>query len=293
MTDEVFSSLSPEMQDTYIQFCLPDDLSKLTIDSVILSPENKKLIDGFLLETQYKEKFIKYDLEPVNRILNYGASGTGKTFLTKCLAAHFKYELLAIDINNAIDSGNAAQAIERIFKLGNFLGKAIIFLDECDVIATNRDDKSTPKKAGVREAINGIFQLLDRMNPECIFIAATNLYDDLDPAFVRRFNLKLKFERPKLENLEDSIKKFMHPAFSLIYDMQQDIKDIVLDYARNYTGLSYDEIETWVERAEKLAIMRDSEEIKETDIYGFFMDSLRIKVCTNESDKSLYLHQIG
>ena len=293
MTDEVFSSLSPEMQDTYIQFCLPDDLSKLTIDSVILSPENKKLIDGFLLETQYKEKFLKYDLKPVNRILNYGASGTGKTFLTKCLAAHFKYELLAIDINNAIDSGNAAQAIERIFKLGNFLGKAIIFLDECDVIATNRDDKSTPKKAGVREAINGIFQLLDRMNPECIFIAATNLYDDLDPAFVRRFNLKLKFERPELENLEDSIKKFMHPAFNLIYDMQQDIKDIVLDYARNYTGLSYDEIETWVERAEKLAIMRDSEEIKETDIYGFFMDSLRIKVCTNESDKSLYLHQIG
>lgn len=292
MEKERFDSLSPELQDAYMQFCLPDDLSKLTINSVILSDENKKLIDGFLTETEYKSKFVKYGLEPVNRILNYGASGTGKTFLTKCLAAHFGYDLLAIDINNAIDSGNAAQAIEKVFQLGNFLGKCIIFLDECDVIARNRTDKSVPMKAGTREAINGIFQLLDRMNPDCIFISATNLYDDLDPAFVRRFNLKLRFDRPKLNNLEETLKKFMHPAFTLENDMDEKIKAIVLDYARNYTGLSYDEIETWVERAEKLAIMQDTEVIKETDIYSFFMDSLRIKVCTDKDGK-LYLHQIS
>lgn len=292
MEQERFNSLSPELQDAYMQFCLPDDLGKLTINSVILSEENKKLVDGFLTETAYKAKFVKYGLEPVNRILNYGASGTGKTFLTKCLAAHFKYDLLAIDINNAIDSGNAAQAIEKVFQLGNYLGKCIIFLDECDVIARNRADKSVPMKAGTREAINGIFQLLDRMNPECIFIAATNLYEDLDPAFVRRFNLKLKFDRPKLGNLDETINKFKHPAFSINEDMDEKIKAIVLDYARNYVGLSYDEIETWVERAEKLAIMRDSETINESDIYGFFMDSLRIKVCKDREGK-LYLHQIS
>lgn len=292
MDKERFDSLTPEMQDAYIRYCLPDDLSNLTIESVILSPENKKQVDSFLVETQYKEKFIKYGLAPVNRILNYGASGTGKTFLTKCLAAHFKYDLLAIDINRAIDSGNAAQAIEQIFTLGNFLGKCIIFLDECDVIATNREDKSMARKAGVREAINGIFQLLDRMNPECIFVAATNLFGDLDPAFVRRFNLKLKFDRPKLDDLESTINKFKHPDFSIESDMDSTIKSIVLDYARNYTGLSFDEIETWVERAEKLAIMRDSMQIKESEIYGFFMDSLRIKVCHDDKG-GLYLHQIS
>lgn len=292
MDKERFDSLSPELQDAYMQFCLPDDLSKLTINSVILSEENKKLIDGFLVETEYKSKFVKYGLAPVNRILNYGASGTGKTFLTKCLAAHFGYDLLSIDINNAIDSGNAAQAIEKVFQLADFLGKCIIFLDECDVIARNRTDKSVPTKPGTREAINGIFQLLDRMNPDCIFVAATNLYEDLDTAFVRRFNLKLRFDRPKLSNLEETFKKFMHPAFTLENDMDEKIKSIVLDYARNYTGLSYDEIETWVERAEKLAIMQDTEVIKETDIYSFFMDSLRIKVCTDKDGK-LYLHQIS
>lgn len=295
MNKETFDSLTPEMQDTYIQFCLPDDLSKLTIDSVILSPVNKKLVDDFLEETMFKEKYVKYGLKPCNRILNSGASGTGKTFLTKCLAAHLGYELLAIDINNALDSGNAAQAIERVFELGNHLGKCIIFLDECDVIATNREDKSRPLKPGTREAINGIFQLLDRMNPECIFVACTNLLTDLDVAFVRRFadGIKLQFERPKLDNLEEAIEKFMHPAFTMEHDMDAEIKAIVLDYARNYTGLSYDEIQTWVERAEKIAIRRDSEEIRESEIYSFFMNSLRIKVCTNEKDGTLYLHQIG
>lgn len=293
MKEELFKSLSPELQDAYIQYCLPDDLSKLTINSVILSQENKEKVDGFLVETEYKDKFIKYGLEPVNRILSYGASGTGKTFLAKCLAAHLGYELLALDINTAIGSGSASHAIESIFKLGNQIGKAIIFLDECDVIARDRSDKTVPIKPETREAINGIFQLLDRMNSECIFISATNLYDELDPAFLRRFNLKLQFDRPKIDNLNDAINKFLHPDFTIECDMEEHIKDIVLDYARNYTELSYDEIETWVERAEKLAIMRDSEVIKETEIYKFFMDSLRIKVCSREDDGSLYLYQTG
>ena len=293
MKEELFKSLSPDLQDAYIQYCLPDDLSKLTIDSVILSAENKEKIDAFLVETEYKDKFIRYGLEPVNRILSYGASGTGKTFLTKCLAAHFGYELLSLDINSAISTGAAAHAIESIFKLGNHLGKCIIFLDECDVIARDRTDKSVPVKPETREAINGIFQLLDRMNSDCIFIAATNLYDELDPAFVRRFNVKLKFDRPIIDKLDDVINKFIHPAFTINNDMEIEIKDIILEYARNYTELSYDEIETWVERAEKQAIIKGSEIIEETEIYKFFMESLRIRVYTNEDDNSLYLYQIS
>ena len=74
--------------------------------------------------------------------------------------------------------------------------------------------------------------------------------------------------------------------------MDEQVKEVILYHARNYTGLSYDEIETWVERAEKLAIMRDSTVIKETDIYNFFMDSLRVKVSYNEKTGKPYLYQV-
>jgi AAA+ superfamily predicted ATPase len=293
MNKELYDSLPEELQTTYNRYCLPDDLSGLTINSVILSDENKKKVDDFLVETKFKAKFIQYGLKPVNRMINYGASGTGKTFLTKCLAAHFNYELLAIDIANALSTGNAATALEDIFDLGNHIGHAIIFLDECDAIARDRSDKSVPEDPNVRRANNALFQLLDRMNPECIFISATNLYTELDPAFVRRFNVKLKFEIPPLDDLEETIRKFMLPAFSLEKDLQQDIKDIILYHAKEYTALSYYEIQTWVERAEKTAIINDSEVIKESDIYSYFMDSLRVRVGTDEKTGKLYLYKNG
>lgn len=291
MNDSLLKSLPEELQSTYLRYCLPDDLTGLTIDSVILSDENKHKIEEFLIETQYKKKFMKHGLKPVNRLINYGASGTGKTFLTKCLAAHFKYELLSIDIANALSTGIAAVALEDIFRLGNRIGNAIIFLDECDAIARDRSDKSIPEDPNVRRANNALFQLLDRMNPDCIFVAATNLYNELDPAFVRRFNVQMKFDRPPLGNLDESIRRFMLPGFTICCDMDESIKEIILTQAENYTQLSYDEIETWVERAEKKAIIRDESEIRETEIYDYFMDSIRVKVSYDKNGKP-YLTRI-
>lgn len=292
MNQELFDSLPEELQDIYTKYCLPDKLDGLTLNSVILSDENRRKVNDFRTETEFKQRFVKYGLEPVNRILNYGASGTGKTFLTKCMAAEFEYELLAIDIANALSTGTAATALENIFKLGNHIGKAIIFLDECDAIARDRTSNKLNEDANVRRANNALFQLLDRMNPDCIFVSCTNLYTELDPAFVRRFNLKLRFDRPALEDLESAINKFLLKDFTIENDMDEQVKEVILYHARNYTGLSYDEIETWVERAEKLAIMRDSTVIKETDIYNFFMDSLRVKVSYNEKTGKPYLYQV-
>lgn len=291
MNQELYNSLEPELQDAYVRYCLSDDLAGLKITDVILSEENQQKLDEFLIETTNKEKFMKYGFKPVNRMLNYGASGTGKTFITKCLAAHLNYELLAIDIGKALSEGNAASALGDIFKLGNRIGNAIIFLDECDAISRDRSDKSTSRSESVRMANNAIFQLLDRMNPMCIFIAATNLVNELDPAFVRRFDVKMQFMRPPLDDLKATIEKFKHPAFSIKEDMPEDIKNIILWHARDYVQLSYDEIQTWVERAEKKAIIRDEEVISEKEIYDYFMQSLRVTL-QYDSEGKPYLYQL-
>jgi hypothetical protein len=59
MNKELYDSLPEELQTIYNRYCLPDDLSGLTMDSVILSEENKKKVDDFLIETKYKAKFIQ------------------------------------------------------------------------------------------------------------------------------------------------------------------------------------------------------------------------------------------
>lgn len=289
MNQELFNSLSDKYQDIYSRLCMEVD-TNISLDSVILSDENKEKIDKFITETEYKEKFMHYGFKPINRIINYGASGTGKTYMTKALANYFKYELLYIDIAKALSSGTAAQALEEIFDLGNHIGKAIIFLDECDAISRARDSKTSNEDPAVRRANNALFQLLDQMNPNCIFVSATNLYDELDAAFIRRFNLKLKFDRPDLGSLDESINKFLKKDFILKHDMQKDVKDILMWHGRNYTQLSYFEIQDWVERAEKNALIHDTLEVSENEIYGYFMQAMRVKV-GYDRDNKLYLYQ--
>ena len=274
--------------DTINKYCMNDDLKGLTIDRVILSDFNKKLLDEFLIEINNRDKFMKYGYEPVNRLLLYGASGTGKTFLTKCLAAELVYSLFAIDIANALSTGKAAEALSEIFEIANFTGNSIIFLDECDAIARDRTSSKLNEDASVRRANNALFQLLDRMNPTNIFISATNLYDELDVAFTRRFNVKMKFDRPTMNDISSAINKFKHKDFKIEEDFDKDIKQLLIEKAKSFTTLSYYEIEVWVTRATKLAIIEGSEVIKESTIFKFMMQAMRIKDC-RDKDGKLYL----
>lgn len=47
--------------------------TNITLESVILSDENKRAIQAFLKEIAYRDKLYEYGLEPMNRILMYGA----------------------------------------------------------------------------------------------------------------------------------------------------------------------------------------------------------------------------
>lgn len=279
-----------EMQDAYHKLCMPVN-NNIKLESVILSPDNKAKIDEFIVETENKEKFIEYGLNPINRIILYGASGTGKTFLTKALSKYFDYTMLYIDIAGALSAGVASENLVDIFNLGNHIGKAVIFLDECDSICWARDDKENDDGASIRRANNTLFQLLDQMNPECIFVAATNLFNNLDPAFVRRFNVKMRFNKPEIDNIDDSIKHFILPKFRLENDMEQKIKEIIKWQGKTYTALSYYEIQDWVERAEKKALISGTDIIKESDIYDNFMYSMRMKLGRKEVTGEPYLYQ--
>ena len=288
MTEQQYNSLSPKLQNAYTRLCMSVD-TNISLDRVILSEENRHKIDDFITETKYKDKFMEHGLKPVNRLIFYGASGTGKTFLSKALANYFGYEMLYVDIAGALSAGIAAESLHDIFDVANELKHCVIFLDECDAICWARDDKDNDDDASIRRANNALFQLLDQMSPLNIFISATNLYNNLDPAFVNRFNDNLRFERPLITNLDESIQKLLLPAFTIEDDMDEKIKSIVLDYARNFTELSYRRIEDWVERSEKKAIIDGTTVVKLSDVYSYFMRAMRIIVCYDK-EGAPYLH---
>lgn len=270
----VESQFSDEEITDFEYLLMPVD-TDISIDKVILSDENKAKLEEFRAEQDHKEALMKYKLMPMNRLLFYGASGTGKTFLTKALSNYMNYAMLYIDIAKALSEGTVAKNIANIFRLGDALGSCFIFLDEADSIAWNRDSTS-PDSGTLRRATNSLFQHLDQMNASNVFISATNMLHRLDPAFERRFNMKFEFRRPK--DIEESIPRFLFPEFKLVDDADPDKKKIIIGRAENSPKLSYYEIQTIVERAMKKSVMQGTLNVSTAMIYNDIAIAERIKI---------------
>ena len=264
-------TLPQEYLEIYTELIMPVD-TDIKFETVILTEENRKKIEEFIKEHSFNDKFKDYGLKPMNRLLMYGASGTGKTHLSKALANHTGFTMLYVDIAKSLSEGDVSINISNIFKLANYIGNCIIMFDECDSIAWNRDSVSS-EGGNVRRATNSLFQHLDQMNVSNIFIAATNMLHRLDAAFERRFNMKMEFMRPNL-NLTIAIKKFILDKFELIDDVDSTTRDIV----ERRTRLSYYEIQGIVERAMKKAVMDETFTIKTSQIYIDFAISMKIKI---------------
>lgn len=239
------------------ELILPVD-TDISLTSVILSKENESKISRFIEEHKNRLKLEKYQLYPMNKLLFYGDSGCGKTFLGKALTNYLGYQMLYVDISSTLSHGDIATNIVNVFKLAN-TGRYTIFLDECDSIAWNRD-ASNAERGDIRRATNSLFQCIDQLSSCAILICATNMKYRLDKAFERRFDLKLEFNQPK-GGIKSIVKKFLYAPFNLVED---DI-DVQVEESN---GLSYDEIKCAVRRQMKSAVMRNTEVVKLSDIYA-------------------------
>ena len=270
-----YNALPNEYKEIYDEFIMPVD-TNISLESVILSDENKDKISAFLKETEYRDQLIEYGLEPMNRILMYGASGCGKTYLSKALSNHLGYTMLYIDIAKSLTDDTVSKNISKIFQLANYLGHCVLMLDECDAIAWQRDTNNSDTGT-IRRATNSIFQHLDQMVSTNVFISATNMLHRLDPAFERRFNLKMEFRRPELD-IKDAIKRFIFSKFIIVDDVDSTTETIIARRAGQYAKLSYYEIQGLVERAMKRAVLNNTNKVYTSDIYKDLAIAMRVKI---------------
>lgn len=273
--------LPENLREIWDNLLMPVD-TNIALDDVILSPENQQKIQSFIKETTYRDKLLEYGLEPSNRILMYGASGTGKTYLSKALSNHLGYTMLYVDIAKALTDDSVARNISDVFTLANHIKHCIIFFDECDAIAWNRDSNNSDTGT-IRRATNSIFQYLDQMDHTNIFISCTNMLQRLDAAFERRFNLKMEFRRPSLD-LDECIKHFLYKKFTLDDDVNEDKRGIVKRRAKENVKLSYYEIQELVKKAMKRSILNDTNVVKTSDIYNDFALAMNIKIAFGTAD---------
>lgn len=272
--------------------------TNISFDSVILSEENRHKYQQFIKEYEYRDRLISYGLEPSNRLLLFGASGTGKTFSLKALSNLLNVTMIYVDIAKSLSEGNVARNISNIFKLGNYIAEnydgVIIFLDECDAVAWNRDANVSAESGNLRRATNSIFQGLDQMNHNAIFASATNMLHRLDAAFERRFNVKMQFRRPN-SDLDSDIRHFLYPKFILNDNVDKTVREIVKRRAKQNAKLSYYEIEELVKRAMKNAVLNDTNIVNTSDIYESLAENMnfKIKVGTGTDPEEIFHNNLS
>lgn len=140
----------------------------------------------------------------------YGAPGTGKTETVLQIARQTNRNVMHVDISQSKSCwfGESEKLIKKIFtRYKNMCKDAekagantpILLFNEADAIFAKRKDIGSSNVAQTENAMQNI--ILEEMeNMEGILIATTNLINNLDPAFERRFLFKVKFDKPSVEN---------------------------------------------------------------------------------------------
>ncbi|MEZ4939202.1 MAG: AAA family ATPase [Crocinitomicaceae bacterium] len=139
-------------------------------------------------------------------VLLHGSPGTGKTETVKQLAKQTKREIMKIDMSatKSMWFGESQKIVKRIFTDYKALAKTckrtpILLFNEADALISKRMDVSSSNTSQTENAIQNI--LLEELeNFEGILMATTNLADNLDTAFERRFLFKLRFQKPSVSN---------------------------------------------------------------------------------------------
>lgn len=124
------------------------------------------------------------------RLCLYGPPGTGKTAYGRWLAEQLEAPLLVKRASDLMSMwvGEMEKNIARSFRQAETEG-AVLLVDEIEGFLQDR------RQARCSWEITGVNEMLTRMEAfPGVFIASTNLLDNLDQAALRRFDLKIKFD---------------------------------------------------------------------------------------------------
>ena len=140
------------------------------------------------------------------RALFYGPPGTGKTFTAGILGNELKKPVYKIDISMVVSKyiGETEKNLELLFARAEDKGW-ILFFDEADALFGKRTDVRDAHDKYANQEVSYLLQRIE--DYDGLIILATNKKNNIDEAFVRRFNAILRFPFPDHRDREEIWKK--------------------------------------------------------------------------------------
>jgi hypothetical protein len=150
-----------------------------------------------------------------------GDPGTGKTLAAEVVAKELGLPLLKIDLARVVSKwvGETEKNLETAFREAEE-SHSILFFDEADALFGKRGQVSHGTDRYANLEVSYLLQRLEDHGG--LVILATNLKDQIDDAFLRRFHVTLHFPRPQLEERRRIWRIAVPPAAPLAADVDLD-----------------------------------------------------------------------
>ncbi|MCG8424076.1 MAG: CDC48 family AAA ATPase [Proteobacteria bacterium] len=151
------------------------------------------------LPLRYPEVFERLGISAPKGVLLYGPPGSGKTLIARTIAHETEAGFFSINGPEIIHKfyGESEAHLRKVFEEAGRKGPSIIFLDEIDAIAPQRERVVGDVE---KRVVAQLLALMDGLNQRqnVIVIAATNLPNSIDPALRRpgRFDREIAIPIP-------------------------------------------------------------------------------------------------
>lgn len=175
---------------------------QVRLDDLKVSPSIREDLDHVIANVNGSGKIFeewnlkeKYAYGRAVTALLSGPPGTGKTMGAHAIANALDIPLYQVNLSNIVDKyiGETEKHLEQAFLYAEKTNM-VLFFDEADSLFGRRSEVSDAKDRYANTEISYLLQRIEQYAG--VVLMATNLMNNIDPAFLRRIKYVIRFQQP-------------------------------------------------------------------------------------------------
>ena len=207
-------------------------------DSLIINSELQEQLQEIMNWLRFNDSLIEHwgmedRIKKGYRALFYGQPGTGKTLTAAILGKEVSRDVFKVDLSMVVSKfiGETEKNLELLFTRAEDKGW-ILFFDEADALFGKRTSIGNAHDKYANQEVSYLLQRIEDYNG--LIILATNMKNNIDDAFIRRFNVIIRFPFPEAEERKQIWEKSFPHNIQFYSKTKEQVDPLFGDQIKKY-----------------------------------------------------------